>query len=285
MGNLNRKRGRMVRHPGPDEHSPRKTRARSARNKGRSPTCAAVAAGKTPASRRGRRVKQLSPRAARRALGNPELAAAKRGRDCAADRCREVARATWYAVVVLAQQFGRSNVPRGGVLQVARQICNCRRSLAEGALGAVLVATPAAMASLISANVTTREPGRSHLRRLSPSLLKIMDGLIQTHLVNPVDPRAAGVSVTAVADLIRKHTAVAVSEMTAWRAMQSLGYHHCKLSRKVRLTSKRKRVIERHVLKHDKALEAEAAGEAVIVYTGESYVRAGHKSTHGWDIR
>lgn len=210
--------------------------------------------------RPGRPASQLPARRVRCILSHGLASAARGGEHITADRCMEIARAAWHAVNELSAQHGRSNVNKPDVIALIRRRCNCRRPFAESALRALAIGPDAAIADFISSHVTARAPARAHLRILSPGMLGVLDRLIQTHLINPVDPCAAGVSVDTVANVLQVHAAVTVGRMTAWRAMCRLGYHYCKLSRKVRLTSKRKSVIEDYIRRYDAALQDEAAG-------------------------
>lgn len=103
--------------------------------------------------------------------------------------------------------------------------------------------------------------------------------------MNPIRPCAAGVSIDAVRELIRNICNVDVSRRTSWKALVSLGFNYCKLTRKVKLISKRRKRIETFIKDYEDALENERKGEAILVYMDESYVHSGHKSTHGWDVK
>lgn len=218
-----------------------------------------------------------------------ELVKVNAGTFVSRDRCMEVLRAVR---TTMAELYNKEPGDRSlwkkttSILELVRYKCNCGQDIAHRALNAIKECTATAVSDFVLNEITTRNTTRGHLRKLSPQMLGQLDNCIQSELINPINPRDAGMTVDAVRELIRNTCANSdVSRNTVWKAMYSLGYDYCKLSRKVKLTSKRRKRIEDFIRSYDAALEQERKGDAVIVYMDESYVHAMHKATHGWDVK
>lgn len=238
--------------------------------------------------RRAGRPASTSRKAALRIIGDEvgDLVGVKTGQFVTRDRCMEILRAVRSAIGELSESSGDGLWKRQyAVESIVKGRCSCGSGIVRRAIKALRAGTKDSIADFVLNEVTVRKTDRTHIRKLSPRLLSVLDKAIQAELIDPINPSRVGVTVDAVRELIRNTCDADVSRRTAWKALLSLGYDYCKLTRKVRFTSKRRKRIETFIREYASAVERESRGEVVIVYMDESYVHAQHKSTHGWDIK
>jgi hypothetical protein len=216
-------------------------------------------------------------------INNPDFVnifSGKTGKSVTKDRCLEVLRAIYTAILELKSDPDIAWCTND-VREIVMRRCRCGKDLVNSALLALKAGTLNAIEEFFNNAVTTRVQKKLDLRILSPDMLSMLDTCIQSHLINSL----VGVSVDAVRELIGSVGQIEVSRDTTWRAMKRLGYHYCKLKSKIKFTSKRRKRIEDFILEYDTALDLEEKNEAVIVYMDESYVHTRHKSQFGWDIK